>query len=156
MIMNIIIMELNSMSKKPKKSRIKKEMQEQIKFFNWVEENKIFYPELELVFFCPNEVKVESKWEGFWLNRAGRIAGIPDIHFGVARIDGAKLYIGLKIEFKRDAFQKPRENQLKFIEKFYRAGHFTTVCHSADEGISVFFRYDGASPTKNHIEYGRG
>ena len=117
-------------------------MQIQIGLFDWAEANMIFHPELELLHFVPNEIKLESQWEGYWLNKAGRKAGMPDVHLPVARLNAiGQLYIGFVMEIKRDVSQRPRKDQQHFLDLLNHYGHFATSCHSEEEAIETLEWY---------------
>lgn len=114
----------------------KTELGEQQALFDWAKYAAGKYPELKLLFHIPNEGK-RSQIGGANLKAAGLSPGVPDICLPVAR----GCFNACYIELKKDNSCKTSKEQDKWLEMLWKAGNFTTVCHSADEAIKTLQVY---------------
>jgi hypothetical protein len=88
-----------------------------------------------LWFHCPNEIKASPQY----LKKRkllGVKSGVPD----VCILEPNKDYKGLFIELKV-GYNKPSENQKKWIENLEKRGYKTLISYSLDEVIDVVNDY---------------
>ena len=113
-----------------------READEQQLLFEWAEYAEVLYPELELMYHCPNEGK-RSIYGGYKLRKQGMKAGVPDICLPVPRGGYGALYI----EMKRVKGGKVSEAQKWWIDKLNAAGNLAVVCHGFDEAKDAILAY---------------
>lgn len=141
--------------KTKKKSRIESERAEQIKVVDWAKDQVTLglHPDLDMLYHIPNETTVENKWEGHWLNRAGRKKGHPDLALPVARVDWTgetvAIYHGMIIEMKRNG-EAAREEQEVWLNKYFAQGWFAISVDSGEEAIREMNWYINLMP---HVEF---
>ena len=108
---------------------------EQIVLFRWAEFSVSHYPELELLYYIPNEGK-RSAVTGARLKAQGLKSGVPDVCLPTAH--GG--YIGLYIEMKVKP-NKPTENQKRWLRALREAGHMVAVCYGFEEARDLIEKY---------------
>lgn len=87
------------------------------------------------IFHIPNGGS-RNKIEAANLKRQGVRAGVPDLMLPVAK----QGYHGLFIEMKV-GYNKPTENQEKWIELLSKNGYLVKTCWGADEAINLITNY---------------
>ena len=109
---------------------------EQIAVVQWANWNCSKWPELELLFHCPNEIGTRSRSDGVRLKQMGVKPGIPDLLLPVEK--GA--YSGLCIEMKYDrgALQESQKRKLRLLAE---QGRYCAVCYGAEEAVKVLKEY---------------
>lgn len=116
------------------------EAHEQEKLFNWAGFVMNQYPELKLLYHCPNGGS-RNKIEAANMKRQGVKPGVPDLCLPVAR----GKYHGLYIEMKaRD--NKPSEIQKKWLLELKNQGYAVAVCYdweSASRFITNYLSFKG-------------
>lgn len=116
---------LAKIRRRPLKTRMPTESQEQQALFKWAELSRNRYPELDLLFAVPNGRK-RAVIDGYLLKKEGVKRGVPDILLPVAR----KGYHGLFIELKRNTQRaKLSEEQIAMISKLLEQGYYVAVCY---------------------------
>ena len=112
------------------------EEQEQEAVFEWVVLMRNQYPELDLLYHCPNGADrhpaVAAK-----LKRQGVKAGVPDLFLPVAR--GG--FHGLYIELKRRKGGRVSEEQASWLKALEGQMYRAVVCHGAEEACDEIYRY---------------
>lgn len=96
------------------------EHQVQSAYFDLV---RMFYPNNKLIYAVPNGVNMKSPATRMKYWREGRIPGVPDVNIDYAR--GGFNF--MRIEFKRDAKQKPSADQLEAHWQISMAGGLVEV-----------------------------
>lgn len=114
----------------------KKEAEEQISVFNWIEYNLGKYEDLEFLYHIPNG-GFRNSAEAASLKKQGVKPGVPDLCLPVAR--GG--YFGLYIEMKADRSSKASEAQKKWISNLLKQGYQAGVCYGFDDAIRVLKLY---------------
>lgn len=117
------------------KTARKSEDVEQIMVVSWARWNEQRYPELKLLYHCPNGGS-RNKAEAVKLKQMGTRAGIPDLCFPVPKGKYAGLYIEMKSENGR-----LQENQKETLRLLARYGNYCAICHEANEAIRVLEEY---------------
>lgn len=111
------------------------EHDEQVALFEWAALQAQVYPGLDLMFAIPNgglrNIKVAIK-----MKAEGLKPGVPDIFLPVA-MGG---YHGLFIEMKYKS-NKPRENQVAYIDALSTQGYCTAVCWGCADAIETIVDY---------------
>jgi len=125
------IMRAASISTKPKTS----ESEEQKALIQWAKFQEKKYPELKLLYHCPNGGS-RNKIEAADLKRQGVKPGVPDLFLPVPRNNKAGLFIEMKV-----GRNKCTDNQKKWIRALMEQGYEVKVCYSAEEAIQVIKRY---------------
>lgn len=112
-----------------------KEHTEQVQLFQWAAMQTGKYPELDMLFAIPNGTRtyygaaVKAKREGVK-------AGVPDMLLPVPR----GTFHGLWIEMKA-GYNKPKDNQVEWINKLKEHGYCVWVCYSAQDAQDVIMAY---------------
>lgn len=117
------------------KTARKSEDVEQIMVVSWARWNEQRYPELKLLYHCPNG-GTRNKAEAVKLKQMGTRAGIPDLCFPVPK----GKYVGLYIEMKSEN-GRLQENQKETLRLLTRYGNYCAICHEANEAIRVLEEY---------------
>ena len=116
------------------------EASEQIALFQWAEMAAGRYPELRMMYHCPNGGFREAR-EAHNLRRQGVKAGVPDIVLPVPR--GG--YHGLYIELKRRKGGRLSDEQRVWLDRLNRLGYRAIVCQGWDaarEEIKAYLEAD--------------
>jgi len=91
-----------------------------------------------------------DRFEAHNLRRQGAKAGVSDIHVPIARLDGNSLWIELKAEYraiKADGLPgrlirtKPTSEQVAWLERMSRGGHWTAMAWSWEAAIDLTMAY---------------
>ena len=114
------------------------ESQEQITLFQWAELAAVRYPELRLMFHCPNGGFRDAR-EAHNLRRQGVKAGVPDIMLPVPR----KGYHGLFIELKRKKGGRLSEEQKVWLDRLGLQGYRAVCCNGCEAAIAEIKQYLG-------------
>jgi len=112
----------------------------QIAIFQWAAAQHGLYPELDLLYHCPNGGK-RSKAEAARLKAAGVKAGVPDLCLPVPR--GG--YNGLYVELK-EGKNTPTAAQKAWIDALNAQGYKAVVCWGFDPAVREIKRYLGGKP----------
>ena len=115
---------------------MKSEAQEQKVIIQWCNLQSCKYPELKMIFHCPNESKRSARY-GAELKRMGMAKGFPDLGLLVPN----KKYAGLFIELKADKTKSMTKEQKEWLEKLNSYGYKAVRCNSAEEAIQVIKKY---------------
>ncbi len=108
---------------------------EQTLLFSWAASMETIYPDLACLYAIPNG-GLRAKATAAKLKQEGVKRGVLDVHLPVAR--GG--YIGCWIEMKHGR-NKPTEDQLLWMERLRRQGHFCTVCYCHEEAEETLEHY---------------
>ena len=112
------------------------EEEEQAAVMEWAVLMRNQYPELDLLYHCPNGAErhpaVAAK-----LKKIGVKAGVPDLFLPVAR--GG--WHGLFIEMKKRNGGRVRPEQREWIEALTAQMYRAIVCHGCDEACDAIFKY---------------
>lgn len=128
------------------------EYDEQVAIFEWAEMYQNQYPDLFLLNgSIYGGIKIEPKYLNK-LIRAGMKKGKPDINLPVAR--GG--YFGLWIELKRRGGPKPTQEQVDWLMRLSKAGHYCVCCKGSDAAISVIKQYITGQIEKNMAQSDHG
>ena len=114
------------------------EAQEQTWLMQWARYAAIKWPELDLLYHCPNGGG-RSKVEAARLKAQGVKPGVPDLCLPVSR--GG--YHGLYIELKRQKHGTLSLEQKEWIERLIVQGYRVEVCHGFQEAADVIEDYLG-------------
>jgi len=114
---------------------------DQIAIFRWAAYQEHVYPELKLLYHCPNGGK-RSKAEAGRLKAAGVKAGVPDIFLPVPRGGYHGLYVELKV-----GKNTPTKAQSEWITELSKQGYKTSVCWGAEAAIAEIRGYLNAGRT---------
>lgn len=117
------------------------ETTEQIKLFNWANNNLAALPCLTLMYHVPNEGKRSN---GAVLKAMGMKNGVPDVVLPVAR----KNFHGLYLEMKYGKNRETKE-QKEFMELLRQQGYKTSVCYgfeNAKEAILTYLQEENKPP----------
>jgi hypothetical protein len=126
----------NSMIKKSKlKSEKVTEYHECKIFFEWAS----YHPLLrEYLVHHANEGK-RTAVSGFYLKQIGLSPGFPDYQVMISNNKYHGLFIEMKTKEKKN--HKMPENQVEWIDRLLKAGHYATFCFGADEAIKITTDY---------------
>lgn len=111
------------------------EADEQKALMQWAKWQEGRYPELKLLYHCPNG-GTRNKLEAANLKRQGVKAGVPDLFLPVPRSPKHGLFIEMKV-----GRNKCTDNQKKWIRNLLEQGYEVKVCYSCEEAIQVIKRY---------------
>jgi|ERR1044071_5760802 hypothetical protein len=111
------------------------EYQECKAYYAWAQYHPILR---EYLYKIVNEGK-RSRAQGFYLQLIGMRAGLPDYHLPVAN----NSYHGLWIEMKTKTQKRiaKRENQLSWLDKLKKIGHYATFAYGASDAIKITLDY---------------
>ena len=105
------------------------EEQEQIAVVQWCDFKNI------PVVHIPNEGK-RSVAYGSRLKRMGMRSGFPDLFIPLVRCGFHGFFIEMKV-----GYNKPTENQKRWLTALTKEGYACTVCYSADDAIKMIDAY---------------
>lgn len=111
------------------------EADEQKALIQWSKWQEGRYPELKLLYHCPNG-GTRNKLEAANLKRQGVKAGVPDLFLPVARNGKYGMFIEMKV-----GRNKCTDNQKKWIRNLLEQGYEVKVCYSCEEAIQVIKKY---------------
>lgn len=112
------------------------EEQEQAYIFQWAMLMEKQYPELRLLYHCPNGgARIPS--EAVRFKRTGVKKGVPDLFLPVAR--GG--FHGLFIELKRKKGGTVSPEQKQWLADLEAEHYRAIVCHGGEEACEVLYRY---------------
>ena len=111
------------------------ESQEQQALFQWAELNKKKYPELELLYHCPNGGR-RNVIEAARLKREGVKAGVPDVFLPVARNGHHGLYLEMKSKGGRIT-----DNQCYWIQSLMKQGYMVWICRDWENAKNAILGY---------------
>lgn len=111
------------------------EHDEQVALFEWAAYKEHVLPGIGLMFAIPNGGKRPIK-TAIRMKAEGQKPGVPDIFLPVA-MGG---YHGLFIEMKYKS-NKPRENQVAYIDALAAEGYCTAVCWGCADAIETILDY---------------
>lgn len=111
------------------------EADEQKALMQWAKWQEKKYPELKLLYHCPNG-GTRNKMEAANLKRQGVKAGVPDLFLPVARNGKYGMFIEMKV-----GRNKCTDNQKKWIRNLLEQGYEVKVCYSCEEAIQVIKKY---------------
>lgn len=111
------------------------EADEQKALMQWAKWQEGRYPELKLLYHCPNG-GTRNKLEAANLKRQGVKAGVPDLFLPVPRSQKYGLFIEMKV-----GRNKCTDNQKKWIRNLLEQGYEVKVCYSCEEAIQVIKKY---------------
>lgn len=114
------------------------EAEEQKVIIQWCNLQSCKYPELKMIFHCPNESKRSARY-GAELKRMGMAKGFPDLGLLVPN----KKYAGLFIELKADKTKSMTKEQKEWLEKLNSYGYKAVRCNGSEEAIQVIKKYLG-------------
>lgn len=112
------------------------EAQEQRDLFYWAMMNRFKYPELDLMYHCPNGGS-RNTLEAHNLRMQGVKAGVPDIFLPVARGECH----GLFIELKRVRNGKLSDAQRKWLGDLAKQGYKAVMCRGWGEASRTIVEY---------------
>lgn len=112
-----------------------KESEEQSMLFRWAELSAWRYPELRLMYHCPNGGS-RNKIEAARLKNQGVKAGVPDIFLP----HSVGEYHGLYIELKTDT-GSTTDKQEQWLRDLRAEGYYTDVCHGFEAARAVIEDY---------------
>ena len=121
---------------KPKKPKTT-EAEEQKALIQWAKWQEGRYPELKLLYHCPNG-GTRNKLEAANLKRQGVKAGVPDLFLPIHRSPKYGLFIEMKV-----GRNKCTDNQKKWIRDLMQQGSEVKVCYSCEEAIQTIKKYLG-------------
>lgn len=113
------------------------EAEEQKALIQWAKFQEKKYPELKLLYHCPNG-GTRNKLEAANLKRQGVKAGVPDLFLPVSRNNKHGLFLEMKV-----GRNKCTDNQKKWIRALMEQNYEVKVCYSCEEAINVIKRYLG-------------
>lgn len=113
------------------------EAQEQKALIQWAKWQEKRYPELKLLYHCPNG-GTRNKMEAANLKRQGVKAGVPDLFLPVPKNSKHGLFIEMKV-----GRNKCTDNQKKWIRNLLEQGYEVKVCYSCEEAIQIIKKYLG-------------
>ncbi len=111
--------------------------------FQWVEFNKVKYPELKFMYAVINETRGISPQKGARDKRQGKRSGVPDICLPAAR--GG--YFGLYIEMKAPKGQLT-DNQIRYAIFLKDQGYCVACCKSPESATKTIKDYMALGPFK--------
>ena len=111
------------------------EADEQKALMQWAKWQEGRYPELKLLYHCPNG-GTRNKLEAANLKRQGVKAGVPDLFLPIPRSSKHGLFIEMKV-----GRNKCTDNQKKWIRNLLEQGYEVKVCYSCEEAIQVIKKY---------------
>lgn len=112
------------------------EEQEQAYIFQWCMLMEKQYPELRLLYHCPNG-SLRDKVVALKLKRQGVKKGVPDLFLPVAR--GG--FHGLFIELKRKKGGTVSPEQKQWLADLEAEHYRAVVCHGGEEACEVLYKY---------------
>ena len=117
------------------KKRISSEYHECLAYFKWAQFNPILRDYLIKIV---NEGQ-RSKTNGYYLKLIGFRAGIPDYFLPYPNSTYHGLWIEMKCVDERN--KAKRANQLEWIEKLKKIGHYACICYGWHEAATVTTDY---------------
>lgn len=125
-------------SKRPvnEKVPIPRESQEQTWLMQWARYASVKYPEIDLLYHCPNGGS-RNAIEAARLKAQGVKKGVPDLCLPVPRGD----YHGLYIELKRQKNGVLSADQKQWIENLRKQGYRVEVCKGFQSAADVIEEY---------------
>ena len=111
------------------------EKEEQAALFQWAAVATYTFPELALMYHCPNGGS-RNKIEAANLKNQGVKAGVPDIFLPAPR----GRYHGLYIELKAGN-NKPTKTQARWLRELRKQGYAAYVCYGWQEARQVLVAY---------------
>lgn len=111
---------------------------EQTALFQWAFYNSRKHPELNNLYAIPNGAYVHIK-TAKKLQQEGLKAGVPDIFLAVPKGGYHGLYVEMKV-----AYNKPRIEQIDWINRLTKSGYVCAVCWSYEDAKEVILEYLGA------------
>lgn len=122
--------------------RQKAETLAQIEVFDWIRTQ----PRIaKVAFHIPNEGR-RSFYYGKMLKAMGMKGGVSDICIPIARPGYHGIFIEIKAMNKRGKYNKPTENQMRFIDSIRFEGYYGCICNGAEETIAKIKWYICSSP----------
>lgn len=115
--------------------RIQHEAQIQTMLFQWAKLHEYLYPELRLLYHCPNGGSRDAV-ECYHLKQQGVRAGVPDLILPVARGQ----YYGLYLEVKAEG-GRLQDSQKQWLDELNRQGYKAIVCYGFDEAKTAIEEY---------------
>ena len=112
------------------------EEQEQAYVFQWAMLMEKQYPELRLLYHCPNG-ELRDKIIALKLKRLGVKKGVPDLFLPVARCG----FNGLYIEMKRKHGGRLSPEQKQWLADLEAEHYRAIVCHGGEEACDEIYRY---------------
>ena len=116
------------------------EKQEQVKLCMWLRKNSIFF------YAIPNGGS-RNYWEAIALNKAGLLAGVPDLCIPIPMPLKGKY--SLYIELKRQVGGVVSEKQKTVMDRLNGFGNYAVVCCGWEEARKVVEEYLDLSSTRN-------
>ena len=116
--------------------RVPSEADEQKALFEWAGWARGKFPELALLYHCPNG-GTRNPVEARHLKEQGVKPGVPDICLPVPNLHYAALYI----ELKRRKGGRVSDEQRGWIAALNRAGNHAVVCKGWEEAKRVILEY---------------
>lgn len=111
------------------------EHQECRAYFEWASHHPLLS---EYLVHHANEGK-RTALAGFYLKQIGLSPGFPDYQFMLSNEKYHGLFIEMKTKEKKN--HKMPENQVGWIDRLLKAGHYATFCFGADHAIQVTTDY---------------
>lgn len=111
------------------------EADEQKALMQWAKWQEGRYPELKLLYHCPNG-GTRNKLEARKLKATGTKSGVPDLFLAVPRNNKSGLFLEMKV-----GRNKCTDNQKKWIRALMEQGYEVKVCYSCEEAIQVIKKY---------------
>lgn len=108
----------------------------QAALFQFAALNKHIYPQLEMLFHCPNGGQRSAK-EGARMKKMGVKAGYPDVGMNIAR----RGYHGLFIEMKKPSGGVVSDEQIKWHRLLTNEGNYVTLANHWQEARDVLIWY---------------
>lgn len=118
------------------KAPIPRESQEQTWLMQWAKYASVQYPEIDLLYHCPNGGS-RNAIEAARLKAQGVKRGVPDLCLPVPRGD----YHGLYIELKRQKNGVLSADQKQWIESLRKQGYRVEVCKGFQSAADVIEEY---------------
>lgn len=111
------------------------EADEQKALMQWAKWQEGRYPELKLLYHCPNG-GTRNKLEAANLKRQGVKAGVPDLFLPVPRNNKHGLFLEMKV-----GRNKCTDNQKKWIRALMEQNYEVKICYSCEEAIQIIKKY---------------
>lgn len=115
------------------------EHQVQVAFIQLCRLHESRYPALRLAYAIPNAGAGASRGQAGKMKAEGVRPGVPDWCLPVMSKD--LRYMGLYIEFKRNAKTKPTPEQLTLHSQLRLFGHRVEICWAAEQAFELVRRY---------------
>ena len=112
------------------------EDQEQEALFRWAAVTAFKYPDLKMLYACPNG-GLRNITTAVRLKATGVKAGVPDVCLPVP----SGKYHGLYIEMKRVKGGQLSQFQRSWLQALSKQGYLAVVAHGANEAIKVITEY---------------